>query len=55
MNIKLNYIIFLISLFFIPNAKAAENLFLYKGTFSRTIKIEELNKFKATKIASNKL
>ena len=39
----------------IPNAKGAENLFLYKGTFSRSIKIEELSKFKLTKKPSNKL
>ena len=54
MNLKYNYIIFLI-LLFIPRAEGAENLFLYKGTFSRTIEIEELYKFKTTKKASNKL
>ena len=31
--------------FLIQSAKGAENLFLYKGTFSRTIKIEELYNF----------
>jgi len=53
----LNYknIIVLIILFFYPDAKSAENIFLYKGTFSRTIKIEELNKFNETKKPSNKL
>ena len=53
----LNYknIVVLIILFFYPNAKSAENIFLYKGTFSRTIKIEELNKFNETKKPSNKL
>ena len=53
----LNYknIIVLIILFFYPNAKSAENIFLYKGTFSRTIKIEELNKFNETRKASTKL
>ena len=52
MNFK--YIILLI-LFFNQSAKGAENLFLYKGTFSRSIKIEELSKFKSTKKPSNKL
>ena len=53
----LNYknIVILIILFFYPNAKSAENIFLYKGTFSRTIEIEELNKFNETRKPSNKL
>ena len=51
---KFKYIIILI-LFFNQSAKGAENLFLYKGTFSRSIKIEELSKFKLTKKPSNKL
>ena len=53
----LNYknIIVLVILFFYPNAKSAENIFLYKGTFSRTIGIEELNKFNETRKPSNKL
>ena len=51
---KFKYIIFLI-LFFNQSAKGAENLFLYKGTFSRSIKIEELSKFRLTKKPSNKL
>ena len=53
----LNYknIIVLVILFFYPNAKSAENIFLYKGTFSRTIEIEELNKFNETRKPSNKL
>ncbi len=51
---KFNYIILLI-LFFNQSAKGAENLFLYKGTFSRSIKIEELSKFQSTKTPSNKL
>ncbi len=51
---KFKYIILLI-LFFNQSAKGAENLFLYKGTFSRSIKIEELYKFKLTKKPSNKL
>ena len=54
MNLKYNYII-LLTLFLIPSAKGAENLFLYKGTFSRNIKIEELYKFQITKKTSNKL
>ena len=51
---KFKYILPLI-LFLHQNAKGAENLFLYKGTFSRSIKIEELSKFKITKKPSNKL
>ena len=51
---KFKYIILSI-LFFNQSAKGAENLFLYKGTFSRSIKIEELSKFKLTKKPSNKL
>ena len=47
--------IFLLILFFNQSAKGAENLYLYKGTFSRSIKIEELSKFKLTKKPSNKL
>ena len=54
MNLKYKYIILLI-LIFNQSAKGAENLFLYKGTFSRSIKIEELYKFKVTKRPSNKL
>ena len=38
-----------------PSAKSAETLFLYQGTFSRTIKIEELYKFKESKVRSTKL
>tara|TARA_Y100001968_G_C19325882_1_gene701692 strand:- start:149 stop:709 length:561 start_codon:yes stop_codon:yes gene_type:complete len=47
--------ILLIILFFYPSAKSAENVFLYKGNFSRTIKIEELSNFKITKNPSKKL
>ena len=54
MTIKYGIII-LLTLFFNQSAKGAENLFLYKGTFSRSIKIEELSKFKLTKKPSNKL
>ena len=50
-----NNILLLIILFFYPSAKSAENIFLYKGTFSRTIEIEELNKFNETGKPSNKL
>ena len=35
--------------------KGAESIFLYKGTFNRTIEINELTKFKKTKIPSKKL
>ena len=54
MSLKYNYV-FLLILFLTQSAKGAENLFLYKGTFSRTIKIEELYNFKVTKKPSNKL
>ena len=54
MKLKTNLIL-LIFLFLIPSARSAETLFLYKGTFSRSIKIEELYKFKKSKIASYKL
>ena len=54
MNFKYNCIILLI-LYFNQSAKGAENLFLYKGTFNRSIKIEELSRFKLTKKPSNKL
>ena len=53
---KLKYTFIFISSFFLsPNVYGAENLFLYKGTFSRTIKIEELSNFKKSGIASSKL
>ena len=55
MNLKKNYILLLISLFLIPNAKGAESIFLYKGTFSRKIDIKELNSFKETKLPSTKI
>ena len=55
MNLKQSYILLLISLVFIPSSRGAETIFLYKGTFSRTIKIEELSKFKKTEIPSSKL
>jgi len=54
MTLKYNFILLLI-LILSPSSKGAENLFLYKGTFSRSIKIEELHKFKITKKPSNKL
>ena len=52
---KYKNLIFLIALFLIPSAKSAETIFLYQGTLNRTIKIEELYKFKETKIPSTKL
>ena len=55
MNFKYKKIILLISLFLIPSAKSAETLFIYQGTFNRSIKIEELYEFKKTKSASSKL
>ena len=53
MNLKYSYILLLLILS--PIAKGAENIFLYKGTFSRTIEVKELYKFKITKKPSNKL
>ena len=55
MNLKLQFILLLITFFFIPSSKGAETIYLYKGTFSRTIKIEELEKFKELKLPSKKL
>jgi len=43
------------ALFIIPSAKSAEKIFLYQGTLSRTITIEDLYEFKKTKTASTKL
>ncbi len=45
----------LLFLLFFPSAKSAEKVFLYKGNFSRTVNIEELNDFKTNKKPSNKL
>ena len=55
MNLKYQNIILLIIIFLIPSAKCAETIFLYKGTFSRTIKIKDLYDFKESKVPSNKL
>ena len=55
MNLNSKTNILLIALFLIPSARSAETLLIYKGTFSRSIKIEELYKFKKSKIASPKL
>ena len=55
MKLKYRYILLLISLFLIPSVRGAETIFLYKGTFSRKIKIDELYKFKQTEIPSAKL
>ena len=54
MNLKYSFITLLI-LLLNPIAKGAENLVLYKGTFSRTIKIKELYEFQVTQKASQKL
>ena len=54
MNLKLSNIILLL-LLLSPNAKCAETLFLYQGTFSRTISINDLYEFKNSKIPSYKL
>ena len=55
MNLKNHCILLLTTLVLTPSAKGAETIYLYKGTFSRTLKIEELNEFKRTKIPSAKL
>tara|TARA_B100000965_G_scaffold68280_1_gene53662 strand:+ start:436 stop:999 length:564 start_codon:yes stop_codon:yes gene_type:complete len=55
MKLKLKSIILLIALFIIPSAKSAETIFLYQGTLNRTIKIEDLSKFKETKKPNTKL
>ena len=55
MSKKITKFFLLLTLFFIPSAKGAERIFLYKGTFSRTITIEELSRFKKTKVANYKL
>ena len=55
MKINKNYILIFILLFILPKAKSAEIIFLYKGTFSRSLRIEELHKFKESKIPGKKL
>ncbi len=55
MNLKFQNIILLIVLFLVPSGKCAERIFLYKGTFSRTITIEDLYDFKKSKVPSNQL
>ena len=55
MNLKYKGLFLLVSLFLTPNANGAETIYLYKGTFSRTIHIEELDNFKKTKKPSTKL
>ena len=54
MNLKYAKLI-LLALVLIPNAKSAETLFLYQGTLSRKINIDELYEFQKTKIPSRKL
>ena len=55
MNLKIYSIIFLSLLFLPQQTKAAETIFLYKGTFSRSFNTEELYNFKKTKKPSIKL
>ena len=55
MNLKYYFILLFTALVLTPSAKGAETIYLYKGTFSRTLNIEELNEFKRTKIPSTKL
>tara|TARA_Y100001968_G_C19316210_1_gene696826 strand:+ start:455 stop:1012 length:558 start_codon:yes stop_codon:yes gene_type:complete len=53
MNLKHIYILILLIL--LPKVNAAEKIFLYKGTLSREIKIDELYKFKKYQVPSTKL
>tara|TARA_B100000579_G_scaffold436157_1_gene461278 strand:- start:1601 stop:2164 length:564 start_codon:yes stop_codon:yes gene_type:complete len=55
MKTTLKLISLFIFLILFPNVKAAEKIYLYKGTFSRTINIDELYKFKTSKVPSSKL
>ena len=55
MNLNYKNILLLFFLIFYPSAKSAENIILYNGNFSRTIKIEKLNDFTKTKKPSKKL
>ena len=55
LNNKNIFLTLLFIIFFNSNAKSAERIFLYKGNFSRTINVEELNKFNLTKKPSKKL
>ena len=54
MNLKYAKLI-LLAFLLIPNAKSAETLFLYQGTLSRQINIDELYEFQRTKRPSRKL
>ena len=54
MGFKYSFITLLV-FFLTPSVKGADNILLYKGTFSRTIEIKELNEFQETKKPSNKL
>tara|TARA_Y100001968_G_scaffold165038_1_gene151045 strand:- start:386 stop:955 length:570 start_codon:yes stop_codon:yes gene_type:complete len=55
LNNKNMSLFLLLNLFINTSVKSAERIFLYKGNFSRTIKIEELNKFELNKKPSKKL
>ena len=55
MNLKNKNLLLLLLLLINPKAISAERIFLYKGNFSRTINIEELNKYVITKKPSKKI
>ena len=55
MNLKLKNILLLIFLFLTPGVKSAETIFLYQGNLSRTVKVQDLNEFKKTKLPSTSL
>ncbi len=48
-------ILLLLFLIIYPKTKAAETIYLYKGSFNRTIGVTELSNFEKTKIPSSKL
>ncbi len=55
MILKLKLILLVFTLILGEKSKAAENIFLYNGTLSRSIKIESLQSFKKTKKPNNQL
>ena len=53
-KISRSFLLFLFLMIY-PKIKAAETIYIYKGTFNRTISVEELINFEKTKIVSPKL
>tara|TARA_B100000700_G_C14880874_1_gene778015 strand:+ start:199 stop:762 length:564 start_codon:yes stop_codon:yes gene_type:complete len=54
-NLKIKLITLFTLLLLGQQAKAAENIFLYKGTFSRVIKVDDLINFQKTKVPNDQL